>query len=318
MAKSRECPFCGKASRDGHLCHKCTRETREALARIAELWPVLQETITRQDVLTPPSEVHADMIHGPLPYKAPAAEVADRARARLVTWVRLAMADHGAPCPPDVVPAFCSLLIAYASALRLRDDAEDWADEVVSMRDEIAGAVDLPAERSRVQTGPCPERTSDHEPCPGVVVAIYPRDLPPHADCTPPAPGLTVCGRSWPAESWGSLGGRIVARQRQIEVQKSRGKTDDAAMAYIEPPEWMGAKVYLTVPDAAVVCGVPSSTLYRWVSAGEIDTFSVSASAAGRRDVLVVDPEHVAKRRARAIDALEGVDLLTRRLRLLP
>lgn len=315
---TRECPYCGTTSRDGHLCHKCTRTTKRNLARIAELWPVLQETITRQDVLTPPSEVHADTVHAPLPYKAAAADVADRVRHRLVSWVRLAMDEHGAPCPPDLVPAMCHLLTAYAAQLRVRADAEEWADEIAASRDEIAGAVDLPAERAKVTAGPCPEHTDDDEPCPGVVIAIYPRDLPPRADCTATTPGTAVCGRTWPAKDWAHLGSRIAARRRQVDQQLARGKDPDAVtMAYLEPPAWMGARVYLTVPDAAVVCGVPVSTLYRWVAAGEVDTMLVPSTTSGGREVQVVDPAKVSRRHARAIEDLEGIDVETRRERVL-
>ena len=318
MSTARECPYCGQRSEDGHLCHKCTRATKKALRRIADLWPILQETITRRDRLTPAAEIRAETIYGPIPFKAQASEVASKVRARLVPWVKICVEDYGAEFPPDRVGSFCGLLSAYSGRLRTHAESEAWADEVASSRDEIAGAVDLPADRAKVPTGPCPEHTADDEPCAGVIFAIYPavEELSPHMDCVSPTPGVVVCGKSWPAKDWAHLGSRILARQAQIAEQKSRGRQpDQAAAQYIEPAEWMGARVFLSVADASVVYGIPLRKLYRWLAAGRIRTYEVPAAVLSKARVRVVLPEDV--RWVKVEEEVREADVATRRANLL-
>ena len=317
----RVCPFCGEGSRDGHLCHKCTGNVRKAIVRVAQLWVSLEEAITRQDHLQPPNEVRAEVLFGPLPFRLVPSEVAKDARQRLSRWVGVVVATSSGSGPENSIGAYCRYLLDHTPMLRVRDDAEEWADDMTLCRDQIAGAVDLPAERSRVTVGPCPERTDDEEPCSGIVVAVYPSDMDesPHMDCTPPPPGedgkpIKVCARSWTPPQWAHLGARIAAKQQQVAMQKARVHSDGEVMRYLEPPEWLGAKVFLTVADASVVCGVPLSTLHRWVKAGEVPAQMVPATVLGKREVQVVDPAKVAARQARAV---EDVGVATRRARVL-
>lgn len=317
MTDQQTCPYCGERSGDGHLCHECTRATKRALRRIAKLWPTLQETITRQDKFGSPSEVRSDAIYGPVPFSERASATADDVRAKLVGWVKVCMEDYQAPCPADRVPAMCRMLVDYAPRLRTSPAAEEWADEIAEARDSVARAVDLPSDRAKVPTGPCPERTSDGEPCSGVVVAVYPKDDDerPRMDCTPPAPGVQVCAGSWTPEGWANVGERIMARKRQIDEQKRRGRPEAEVMSYLEPPKLLGVKVMLTIADAVVVCGVPRSTLYRWLSSGRVEQRKVIDPVG--RPVMVVDPADVTRAWAESIDALEGVDIPTRRARVL-
>ena len=46
--RGRTCPTCGARSADALLCRNCARTTKRALRQIAEWWPELERTITRQ------------------------------------------------------------------------------------------------------------------------------------------------------------------------------------------------------------------------------------------------------------------------------
>lgn len=296
---ARECPSCGEFSADSHLCHKCLRSTKRAIVRISQLWVSLEEAITRQDHFAPPSEVRASSLFGPLPFRPVPSEVARDARERLVKWVAIASVGHATP--NNTIGAYCRFLLSRADKMRTAVYAESWADDMALTRDEIAGAIDLPAERSRVNVGPCPEHTDDGEPCAGRIVAIYPSDLDesPHMDCTIPAAGVKVCGRSWPASQWAHLGDRIQARQQQIDAQKSRVKPDETVTEYSEVPEWTGGRTFISISDASMIYGVPRKTLEGWISRGKLRSYPVAGlpvvGRPGRPVLAVVDPREVDK-----------------------
>lgn len=275
---ARECPLCGEFSRDGHLCHKCLRNAKKAIVRIAQLWVSLEEAITRQDHFAAPSEIRSGTLFGPLPFRPVPSEVAHDGRRTLARWVGVVVSTWGAPRPVATIGAQCRLLDAYAPKLRTSPHAEQWADDMSRLRDAIAGAVDLPAVRSRVNVGPCPERTEDNEPCAGLIVAVYPSDIDdgPHMDCTPPPSGVRVCGKSWPASQWSHLGDRIVARKAQIDGQRARLVDPHHEPAeYSQAPEWIGPRHFITVADASLVYGIPRTTLDRWVKSGKVRPYSV-------------------------------------------
>lgn len=56
------CPVCGAGTRDGHICHTCTRDTRHALRDLPWLYARLDETIGRRDHLRTSGggKAHAD------------------------------------------------------------------------------------------------------------------------------------------------------------------------------------------------------------------------------------------------------------------
>lgn len=303
----RQCPYCGERSNDGMLCHRCTKATRRALGRVIELWPTLQETVTRRDRIGEASEIRSQSIHGPLPFREAASNVASRVRSDLVGWVRICAEDYGAELPRDSVPAMCRLLIENAKRLRTSEAAAEWAGDIVTARDSILWAVDLMDRRA--PAGPCPELTADNEPCPGVIVATYPIDetLPPRMDCTKPTPDATVCSRSWPSKEWRQLGPRILARQAQIDGQVSRGrKVEPPPAAYDQPPAWLGAKVLVSVGDASVIYGVPMETIKTWIKRGKLAKHSIATAAIsgqGRPATVAVDPVEVAARVEEAVAA---------------
>lgn len=123
----------------------------------------------------------------------------------LVDWVRVCVEDFGAPWPKDRIGSMCRLLVAYAGRLRTSAVAVGWMLDLIEAQGAIARAIDLTDRRA--VAGPCPERTDDSEPCPGMIFAVYPVDenARPRMECTPMARGDSVCGRTWPSEDWRQL-----------------------------------------------------------------------------------------------------------------
>lgn len=223
---TRTCPYCEERSNDGHVCHRCTAETRRNLLRIIDLWPALQEAITRRDnVGGGNGEVHAQTVYAPLPYNPQASAIAERVREKLVSWARVCIEDYGAPCPADTIAAICRTIADHRRDLRRHPDAGGWVWDVAMCVRWITSSIDLTDRRT--VAGPCPETTEDGEPCPGIVMAVYPVDdrVSPHLDCSKHSKlpdGAQVCGRSWPASDFRRLGARIAQRQKQIDGQIAR------------------------------------------------------------------------------------------------
>lgn len=295
MKASKPCSYCGKHSKDGGLCGSCVNSTKIALARVAELWPILEETIFRRDRLAAASEIRAETIYGPMPFKVAASDVAANVRTRIVGWVRILVEDFGAEYPPDRIPAMCGLISGYSSRLRLYSEADTWADEIASSRDEILAVIDLPAERSRVKVGPCPDRTEDGEPCPGTMFAIYPgaTNLRPYLECRRPDPLTFVCGRVWTPETWAHMGSRIAARRKLLADQLTRGKRLvpdlEPATPILSTINWEGGRGFVSIGDASVTYGIPLSTLYRWADLGKLTKYKMGTT-------VLVDPIEVAGR----------------------
>lgn len=304
---TKTCPRCQKHSTDGHLCHECTKAAKDATKRIAELWPHLEEAITRRDHLEPSGEVRAKMIFGPLPYRPEVQKVADEVRNDLVGWARICIEELGATVPANSMGGICGLLVDQARKLRKHEAASEWAGAMLADLHRISKAIDL-SDR-RLLAGPCPERTEDDEPCAGLVYGIYPVDdrERPRAECTKPPKVKAVCGRVWMPEEFDTLGRRIITRQAQIDAQKGRAATDEQVADFaIEPPDGV---VVMSVADASVVYSVPQSTIYRWVESGHrlIRYRLVTEVTTGRPASVGVDSEQVARLAAQRKAELERV-----------
>ncbi len=304
---TRSCPKCKGQSRDGFLCYSCVRATKKALDRIADLWPALQETITRRDRTQPASEVRAQTIYGPLPFRDAPSRVAAEVRNDLVGWVRISIDELGADVPRDTIPGLCRALSSSAHQLRKHEAAAEWAESIAGDMARIVRAVDLTDRRA--PAGPCPERTEDGEPCGGVIVAVYPVDerVSPWMECTKSDPGTDICGGVWDATEWRSLGPRILARKAQIDGQKARPKAD---LSLIEWPAEVPAEVTpISIADAAVIYGVPPGTIRGWLHDKRLTKYPMAAglSTPGRPVTVGVDPEQVARLAAERKAELERV-----------
>lgn len=293
---TRTCQRCQKRSTDGHLCHECTRAAKAAVGRVAELWPHVEEAITRRDHLEPSGEVRAKMIFGPLPFRPEVQKVADEVRNDLVGWARICIEEYGCDAPADTIGGVCGLLVEQARRLRRHPAANEWAGSMLANLHRISKAIDL-ADR-RLLAGPCPERTQpDNEPCGGMVYAVYPVDERERAraECTKPPMVSSVCGRVWQPEEFDTLGRKLIARQAQIDAQKGRVATDAKVDEFaIDPPEGLAI---ISVADAATIYGIPQRTIYRWTESGHqlIRYHLVAEITSGRSASVGVDSEQVAR-----------------------
>lgn len=305
---TKTCPRCRKHSADGHLCHACTKAAKAAVKLIAELWPHVEEAITRRDHLEPSGEIRAKMIFGPLPYRPEVQTIADEVRNDLVGWARICIEELGCRAPADTIGGVCGLLAAESRRLRKHEAASEWAGAMLADLHQISKAIDL-ADR-RLLAGPCPEHTEDGEPCAGVVYALYPVDdrERPSAQCTKPPKVKAVCGKVWMPEEFGMLGRRIIIRQAQIDGQKERAATDEQVADFIiEPPDGV---VVISVADAATIYGIPQSTIYRWADGPghQLARYRlVSEITTGRPASVGVDSEQVARLAAQRKAELERV-----------
>ena len=220
------CPVCGSATPDGLTCQDCTdrlrgdligrwewnndRSCRQFTDGLAQLWPRLVETITRQDRTGVASEIH---VHDPgarIPFSIRAAEVGDQVRGTLVGWCRVAHEDLGVDLPRDTVPAMCARLAG--TDWRAHEAAADISREIHALVGTIMRVIDLPADKARITVGPCPE-----DECGGELVAVIRDDemIPGVVTCT--ACGtVTVMDRMSTVED---LGRRVAARRERLDRQ---------------------------------------------------------------------------------------------------
>lgn len=314
----RPCPACKKLTRDGMLCHHCTAQTRAALTGIIYDWTELQATITRQDQLGPLSEVRAEQIYGPLPYKLAASRTATDIETTLRRWTTVLVHDFRIPIPVSIdrAPLMCRLLLGWLPRLRSHACAAEFASDTLGAWASLRHAIDTPDERSRVKVGPCPGHTEDAEPCGGTLWGRFPADptLPATVTCEPDSALVEVCGTEWPSRSWDQLGTAVMGRIRQVAAQRARASTPEAsASRYMDPPAWLGGREFISVPDAASIYGVPSSTLRRWVAEGDLPNHGPESASKARRDQILLLPVEVtaAIGRHRDREARRGASGLT-------
>lgn len=267
------CPSCEARSGDGMLCHRCMRNTRKALRQIAEWWPVLQETIARQDRLHATAQSGA--VFRPVPFEPAASALADEIHSDLVGWVRILAEEMAGPWPErDSTPALARHLEHHLTTLR-RHEAADSLPALDCWPGKIRRAVDYPDERGKIKVGPCPERvgadeTSPGEACSGIVWARFfeGSEQRPTMTCEPPpTPGALVCGREWPAGQWREPATRILRRMDEQRV--SRERAAHYAPKVDKPPAPLPVASIIplvTIADASIIYGVPEGTIRRWLS----------------------------------------------------
>ncbi len=278
---AQTCPACAGRSTDGMLCHTCTRRTRKALRQIAEWWPTLEETITRQARLR--ANESSGAVFRPLPFEADASRLADEIHNDLVGWIRIAL-EVGAPHPEQgATPALALHLAAHMDALR-HHKAADSLPTVDDWARAIRRAVDYPDERGRILVGPCPEKDADAEPCPGVIWArFFEEGQRPTMTCERAQPtDAETCGRVWHAEHFREASGKILARMEELRRQRDlAAQYAPKTPAEPEPPAPlpMGSIIPLvSVPDAAVIYGIPEGTIWRWLTERKLWPFGLRSA----------------------------------------
>lgn len=244
----RPCPACGEDTRDGHVCHKCARETRKLLRQMPWLYARLDETIGRRDHAvtagagkgkTDPDKVTAmvairraerieadakqrdpvNLSHGgPMPYRPDAAELRDDVKASLVGWVRIACEDYRWSPPSDRIAAICHWLADRTTKLRTHEAANEYAAEIADLHARMLTCINPPS-TWRYEAGPCPEADGEGEPCPGTVHA----EVPHEGSGAPPLMRCDTCTTQWASWEWARAGRRIEARRQQLARQREYG-----------------------------------------------------------------------------------------------
>lgn len=209
MTTPHTCPRCAERSIDGLLCHECTSRTRTALRAVAELWPTLWETITRQTRMGTDVGRVTGSSEKPLAFHPTAADVKDTVRAGLVGWVRVTVEDiPAASWPQDRAGAMVAHLLRWLPDMRRHEAAAELAAEAISWPGKIRRAVDYPEERSRIPVGLCClEVGEDGTPCPGVVTAVVFED-----PLIAPVMRCGECAQEWPTWEWRRAGARMRER----------------------------------------------------------------------------------------------------------
>lgn len=175
MTKCRKC----SQKCDLFLCPKCVDALRAHATQLAWLVERLDETVTRQDKLT--SATIGKSSDEPLPFNAPASQLAHRARNTIGTWVRSICEHRGieftplryvrldfiGPLQPDQRRArtfrprtysvqACQWLAEHVHAIALSPGAEECAADMAELCASILAAINR---QERHFAGPCPTVT---------------------------------------------------------------------------------------------------------------------------------------------------------------
>jgi len=125
--------------------------------------------------------------------------------------------------PAPSVPSRSIWLASFVGQLRRRQESRLLLEALRKLDHAVIALVDLPANRSRIHVGPCPNVwTLDDggvEYCPGEVQAIFPLDerAPCYMTCQ-------ACQERWPSWQWNRVGSRILGRAEQLERQAKLAK----------------------------------------------------------------------------------------------
>lgn len=202
------CDHCGRPCSNGTtLCRADAGHLSDELAWVADrgLGDDLVTTLTRTDRMS------AQSVRGgsgrPLPWSDHASRVLRALDGVLSAWC-VAVYDAVAPTLPERAAELRRAL----PALRARPDAGRAYTEITGAVHTARLAVDIPAESSRFEVGPCPEwRARPDEPqriarCEGTVVAYIGRGD------TASVMACPSCRAQWGTTEWLRAGRRILAR----------------------------------------------------------------------------------------------------------
>jgi hypothetical protein len=124
--------------------------------------------------------------------------------------------------PDPSVAVMGGYLTANLSVLRRKTEAGQMLRDLRALDADVFTLIDLPAHRSRMHVGPCPntwavDNDETHlEHCPGQVDAYVPAD-----ETAPAYMRCDACGAEWPARYWPDVGASIIARAEELEQQRT-------------------------------------------------------------------------------------------------
>lgn len=240
---ARRCATCDIEVRDQVVtCRRCERECRRRLvdqaAHHAELNLELRREVRKHELLKSAG------LTWRIPFNDQASQLIRRQQTLLAGWTatltRLRPAPAGPWCswackhpsckaardlrpPAASVAARSTWLAMHVGFLRRRVESKLLLEAVRKLDRDVIRLVDLPANRSQIHVGPCPNvwplEDGGTEYCPGEVDAQFPLDPaePCHMVCS-------ACGQLWPSWQWNRIGSRILRRAEQLEQQAALAK----------------------------------------------------------------------------------------------
>ena len=219
---AQTCPSCHEASRDGHLCHPCTRRLTYDLGEVPWLWLETERAAVGLSRLF--TNVGGRSTTTALPVNLAASETARKVlggvgvRNGIVGWVRITADDLGAPWPANTVTAMCDHLAGQAPGLRKHEAVAELVGDVHDWTEAMVQAINRPTIR-RIPVGPCP-LIHDGTPCEGRIWATFPDEQGPYSACdrcVDPDAGVGV----WESTQWAALGRLIQARKAEVARQRT-------------------------------------------------------------------------------------------------
>lgn len=147
---SRTCPMCDHPIADaGTACHDCQGKTATNLRSLADHWPQLTITLTRQDRIGDPAPSGAET---PLMFSEKAHDVANIITNTLTTWARDIEEQRGSTAPSRT-PTLARWLADQTTWLRHRDYGPEALDELDHCWHLLRTTIDRPPKRT--YAGPC-------------------------------------------------------------------------------------------------------------------------------------------------------------------
>ena len=241
---ARRCATCDIEVRDQLIiCKRCERECRRYLVNQAAYYAELQLELRRE---TRKHELFKSAgLQWRIPFNDQASRLIRRQQTLLAGWTttltRMRPAPAGPWCsqackhgsckaardhrpPAGSVAAQSIWLAMHVGFLRRRVESKLLLEALRRLDRDVINLVDLPANRSRVHVGPCPNvwpvAGGGQEHCPGQVDAHFPLDVeaPCHMVCS-------ACGEQWPSWQWNRVGSRILGRAEQLQQQAALARS---------------------------------------------------------------------------------------------
>lgn len=227
--KERYCETCGHQIRANNLaiCRRCEEELRRRLGNQAAHCSELETEYLRQ---TRKAEtIRRGGFSFPILYEAQARRLLDRQLRLLKTWVSAVVERRSNLRVPHgcTVPILGGWLAGNLSALRRNTKAAEILRDIRLLDQDIFTLIDLPATRTKVHVGPCPNSWPVEESgqtrlehCPGQIDAYVPAD-----ETAPAYMRCDACAAQWPSRYWSDVGEDINARASEIQRRNDLAKS---------------------------------------------------------------------------------------------
>lgn len=226
--KERICETCPRPIRANNLaiCRNCEAELKRRLGNQASHRHDLEIEYLRQ---TRKAEVlRRGGFEFPILFEAQARKLLERQLQLLKSWLwQLIEIDAKRKHPTLIAPRSCTVpvlggwLIGHLSVLRRKAEAGKMLRDIRSLDADVFTLIDLPATRTKVHVGPCPntwpvdDDQTRREHCPGQVDAYVPAD-----ETAPAYMRCDACAAEWPSRYWSDIGADIIARAEELNRQR--------------------------------------------------------------------------------------------------